>query len=178
MTAPPMTEVGRATVGGKSMKPTASAVKAGKSTTAMPATTPAAPAVKPSKPTAPTVKPTACPPPKSTASTAKPATAATPPPLAIAEASVTTQSAQTATLVARIPIVFFLMARSPLRSSKALRRSQRSQADLTNITVVVAASFEMAKSKFHKFSAIVAPQQKASWLSKSHQTILYLRQWK
>ena len=59
MTAPPMTEVGRATMDGKSMKPTATAVKAGKSTTAMPATTPAAPTVKPSKPTAPAVKSTA-----------------------------------------------------------------------------------------------------------------------
>jgi hypothetical protein len=56
MTTPPMTKVGRATMGGKSMKPTASA---------MPATTPA---VKPSKPSASAVK-TA-----STASTMKAAT--------------------------------------------------------------------------------------------------------
>ena len=44
MTTPPMTKVGPATTGGKSMKPTASA---------MPATTPA---VKPSNPPASTVK--------------------------------------------------------------------------------------------------------------------------
>jgi hypothetical protein len=55
---------------------------------------------------------------------------------------VTMQSAQTATLVARVAIVFF-MARS------ALRGSQRWRADLTDLTVVAAASFEMAKSKFH-----------------------------
>jgi hypothetical protein len=50
------------------------------------------------------------------------------------------QSAQTATLVARIPIVFFFMARFALRGSQRCR---------TDLTVVVAASFEMAKSKFH-----------------------------
>ena len=54
----------------------------------------------------------------------------------------TMQRAQTATLVARVAIVFF-MARS------ALRGSQRWRADLTNLTVVAAASFEIAKSKFH-----------------------------
>ncbi len=75
MTAPPMTEVGRATMGGKSMKPTAPAVKAGKSTTAMPATTPAAPTVKPSKPTASTPTPM----PAASTPTTMPATAATTP---------------------------------------------------------------------------------------------------
>jgi hypothetical protein len=60
-----MTKVGCAAVGSKSMKPTAPAVKAGKSTTAMPATTPA-PAVKPTASTAPAVKATAT----ATASTA------------------------------------------------------------------------------------------------------------
>jgi hypothetical protein len=45
-----------------------------------------------------------------------------PPPRAIAEASVTTQSAQTATLVARIPIVFFFMARSSILFNCSLRR--------------------------------------------------------
>jgi hypothetical protein len=37
----------------------------------------------------------------------------------------------------------------PTRSSKALRCSQRSRAHLTDLTLVAAASFEMAKSKFH-----------------------------
>jgi hypothetical protein len=43
---------------------------------------------------------------------------------------------------------FFPHGTFPTRSSKALRCSQRSRADATDITVV-AASFEMAKSKFH-----------------------------
>jgi hypothetical protein len=52
------------------------------------------------------------------------------------------QSAQTATLVARVAIVFF-MARSSINGS------QRWQADLTDLTVVAAVSFEMPKTKFH-----------------------------
>jgi hypothetical protein len=59
------------------------------------------------------------------------------------------QSAQIATLVARIPIVFLLMARSPIEGLKAPCRSQRARADLIDLTVIAAASFEMAKSKFH-----------------------------
>jgi hypothetical protein len=59
------------------------------------------------------------------------------------------QSAHTATLVARIPIVFFFMARSPIEGLKTLCRLQRSRADLTDLTVFAAASFEVAKSKFH-----------------------------
>jgi hypothetical protein len=78
------------------LKATAPAVKAAKST--------AAP-VKPTEPTAPAVKPTA--------ST----------PLANAETSVTTQSALTATLVARMPIVLFFMAHS--HSYYYLRRAHR-----------------------------------------------------
>jgi hypothetical protein len=71
------------------------------------------------------------------------------------------QSAQTATLVARIPIVFFFMARSSMLFNYYLRRQ-----------------FLDAAAHYFYFSAIVAPQQKASWPSKSRQTSLYLRQWK
>jgi hypothetical protein len=59
------------------------------------------------------------------------------------------QSAHTATLVAKIPIVFFTMARSPIEGLKAFGCLQRSRADLTDLTVFAAAGFQMAKSKFH-----------------------------
>jgi hypothetical protein len=59
------------------------------------------------------------------------------------------QSAQTATVVARVAIVFFFMARSRIDALKALSRSQCWRADLTNLTVIAAPSFEIAKSKFH-----------------------------
>jgi hypothetical protein len=50
-----------------------------------------------------------------------------------------TQSAQTATLVARIPIVFFFMARSPhSRSSVPCNAGEPTH---LNVTVVSAASF-------------------------------------
>jgi hypothetical protein len=75
MATPPMTHVGHATTGGKSMKPTASTVNAAKSmeptASAMP-TTPAAPTVKSGKTTAAAVKSTT-----STAPAVKP-TASTP----------------------------------------------------------------------------------------------------
>ena len=56
-----------------------------------------------------------------------------------------TQSALTATLIARIPIVFF-MARSSMLFNYYLRRQ-----------------FLDAAAHYFYFSAIVAPQQKASW---------------
>jgi hypothetical protein len=59
------------------------------------------------------------------------------------------QSAQTATVVARVATVFFFMARSPLDALKAICRSQCWRADLTNLTVIAALSFEIAKAKFH-----------------------------
>jgi hypothetical protein len=58
------------------------------------------------------------------------------------------QSALIATLVARIPIVFFFMAHSPIEGLKAVCYSQRARADLIDLTLIAAASFEMAKSKF------------------------------
>src|SRR5215472_3830927 len=68
-----------------------------------------APHPPPPPPCPPPPPPPPCPPPPP------------PPPCpAIAEASVTMQSAHTATLVARMPIVLFFMARSPLEVLKPL----------------------------------------------------------
>jgi hypothetical protein len=58
------------------------------------------------------------------------------------------QSAQTATLVARIPIVFLFMVGSPNPRPKPPARNAR-EPILPILTIVDAASFEIGKSKFH-----------------------------
>jgi hypothetical protein len=134
MATPPMTNVGQATMGSKRMNPTASA---------MPAATPTA---KPGKPTA-SAKPVPTPAAKSTPTPTPTATTAT----LSGERRDVRHHAERANRNARGQNTYCFLPHGtfPTRSSKALRCLQRSRADLTDLTVVAPASFEMAKSKYH-----------------------------
>jgi hypothetical protein len=136
MATPPMTHVGHATTGGKSMKPTASTVNAAKSmeptASAMP-TTPAAPTVKSGKTTAAAVKSTT-----STAPAVKP-TASTPRP---GDCRDVRHDAKRAHRKACRQNAYrsFLHGTIPSRSSKAVAVAARATATRTlPITVGVAA---------------------------------------
>src|SRR6516225_1484958 len=101
---------------------------------------PPCPPPPPCQPPPPPCPPPPCPPP--------------PPPFAIAEASVTMQSAQTATLVARIPIVFLFMVGSPNPRPKPPLLA--TLASRLSITIADAASFEIGKSSSINFQRCAA----------------------
>jgi hypothetical protein len=115
--APAMTNatVGKSVEPTASMESAASTVKSGKSM----------------GPTTSAVKPT-------TASAMKPTTAST---VKAATTSVTTQSAQTATLVARMPIVFFFMTRSPFPSPENVVPTNARKPAQLYLTTISALSF-------------------------------------